>query len=133
MAKTLCEISRELEINQRGRSCFNALKQDRPGSPPVLNDQNIPEEVSCQLDLSCSVQASFDQEKLRQVVVNLITNSLHALQDKQFEEKLLLISTQIIDDEYEIRIYDNGIGMSEDTKKKIFEPLYSTKGFGVGL
>ena len=66
-------------------------------------------------------------------MVNLITNSLHALQDKQFEEKLLLISTQIIDDEYEIRIYDNGIGMSEDTKKKIFEPLYSTKGLGVGL
>ncbi|MDG5468706.1 ATP-binding protein [Deltaproteobacteria bacterium IMCC39524] len=99
----------------------------------VLKEQSIPEEISCELDLSIGIRPSFDQEKLRQVAVNLITNAVHALQDKTSGKKLLRISTHLLDDNYEIRFSDNGIGMSEDIKEKVFEPLYSTKGFGVGL
>lgn len=85
------------------------------------------------MDLSIGIRTSFDQEKLRQVAVNLITNAVHALQDKTSGKKLLRISTHLIDHNYEIRFSDNGIGMSDDIKEKVFEPLYSTKGFGVGL
>ena len=99
----------------------------------VFKEQSIPEEISCELDLSIGIRTSFDQEKLRQVAVNLITNAVHALQDKTSGKKLLRISTHLLDDNYEIRFSDNGIGMSEDIKEKVFEPLYSTKGFGVGL
>ncbi len=99
----------------------------------VFKEQSIPEEISCELDLSIGIRTSFDQEKLRQVAVNLITNAVHALQDKTSGKKLLRISTHLLDDNYEIRFSDNGIGMSGDIKEKVFEPLYSTKGFGVGL
>ena len=99
----------------------------------VFKEQSIPEEISCELDLSIGIRTSFDQEKLRQVAVNLITNAVHALQDKTSGKKLLRISTHLLDDNYEIRFSDNGIGMSDDIKEKVFEPLYSTKGFGVGL
>ncbi len=99
----------------------------------VFKEQSIPEEISCELDLSIGIRTSFDQEKLRQVAVNLITNAVHALQDKTSGKKLLRISTHLLDDNYEIRFSDNGIGMSEDIKEKVFEPVYSTKGFGVGL
>jgi signal transduction histidine kinase len=97
-------------------------------------EHSIPEEISCELDLSSGVRTLLDQEKLRQVVVNLIANSIHALQEKKSARKQLQISTQLLDDiNYEIRFRDNGIGMSDDVKKKVFEPLFSTKGFGVGL
>ena len=99
----------------------------------VVKDQSIPEEISCELDLSSGVRASFDHEKLRQVVVNLIANAVHALQDKQSNGKHLRVSTHHLDNKYEIRISDNGIGMSSDIKERVFEPLFSTKGFGVGL
>ena len=33
----------------------------------------------------------------------------------------------------EISIRDTGSGITEDVLEKIFEPLFSTKGFGVGL
>ena len=99
----------------------------------VIAEQSIPEEIVCKLEPSNGFRASFDPEKLRQVVVNLITNAVHALQDKDSEKKHLLISTLLLDGKYEIRFNDNGIGMSEDVKEKVFEPLYSTKGFGVGL
>jgi len=99
----------------------------------VFKEQSIPEEISCEMDLSIGIRASFDQEKLRQVAVNLITNAVHALHDKTSDRKLLRISTHLFDGNYEIRFSDNGIGMSDDIKSKMFEPLYSTKGFGVGL
>ncbi|MCK4507721.1 MAG: transporter substrate-binding domain-containing protein, partial [Desulfuromonadales bacterium] len=99
----------------------------------VLKEQSIPEEISYELDLFSDVRASFDHEKLRQVVVNLIANAVHALQDKQSNGKHLRVSTHLLDNKYEIRISDNGIGMTSDIKEKMFEPLFSTKGFGVGL
>jgi signal transduction histidine kinase len=67
------------------------------------------------------------------VAVNLITNAVHALQEKRSDNKSLQISTHLLGDKYEVRFSDNGIGMTEDVKEKVFEPLYSTKGFGVGL
>jgi len=99
----------------------------------VFKEQGFPEEITCELNLSSGVRASFDHEKLRQVVVNLMTNAIHALQDKQSTEKHLSVSTHLLDDKYEIRISDNGVGMTSDIKDKVFEPLFSTKGFGVGL
>ncbi len=99
----------------------------------ILEEQSLPEGISYELDLSSGIEASFDQEKLRQVAVNLITNAIHALQAKNSEGKHLRISTCSLDDKYEISFEDNGIGMPDDVKEKVFEPLFSTKGFGVGL
>lgn len=99
----------------------------------VVNEQEIPKEISCELDLSIGVEASFDQEKLRQATVNIITNAVHALLDKNTSQKKLFISTRLLGSKYEICFEDCGTGMSEETKEKLFEPLYSTKGFGVGL
>ncbi|MGD9019130.1 MAG: PAS domain S-box protein [Desulfuromonadales bacterium] len=99
----------------------------------VFEEQSIPEGISSALDLASGVEATFDREKLRQAVVNLITNAVHSLQDKETERKHLRISTCLLDGKYEIRFEDNGVGMSDDVKERLFEPLFSTKEFGVGL
>ncbi len=46
---------------------------------------------------------------------------------------MLKIKTQINNDKLIIKISDNGQGIPAETKQKIFEPLFSTKSFGVGL
>ncbi len=99
----------------------------------ILVEQVILEEVCCELELASGIYAHIDQEKLQQVMINLITNAVHALLAKKSKVKLLQISTHLFGDVYEIRVRDNGTGMSDETKAKVFEPLYSTKGFGVGL
>jgi signal transduction histidine kinase len=48
-------------------------------------------------------------------------------------EKRVLIETESSGDRLEIRIVDNGPGIPEEIKDKIFGPLFSTKSFGVGL
>jgi signal transduction histidine kinase len=99
----------------------------------LLKELDFPAEISFKLDLSIGGKVTLDQEKLRQVIVNLVNNSVHALQESASVKKHLQISSRLLDDKYELCFNDNGTGMSEETKEKLFEPLFSTKGFGVGL
>jgi signal transduction histidine kinase len=48
-------------------------------------------------------------------------------------EKDLTIETYIADHRLKIVISDSGAGISKEHLEKIFEPLFSTKSFGVGL
>ena len=99
----------------------------------LVAEYDFPNDVEHDLSLSCAEKVLVDKEKLRQVIVNLITNAVDAVQDEEAKGKHISISTSFHNDEYEIRIQDTGIGMTEETMKEIFEPLFSTKGFGVGL
>ena len=75
---------------------------------------------------------------MRRAVINVLENACHAMMDDN--QKLvknknarLLIKTQGNDERIEITITDTGAGIKKDVLRKIFEPLFSTKGFGVGL
>jgi len=77
------------------------------------------------------VDGNFGQ--LQQVFVNLFINAIDAMP----ERGSLSIQTSSSDNEVIIVVKDNGIGMKDDTKTRIFEPFYTTKdeskGTGLGL
>ncbi|WP_176955843.1 ATP-binding protein [Catalinimonas alkaloidigena] len=66
--------------------------------------------------------------KLNQVFMNIINNSLQAIEGKGN----LWLHTQQKGNAVEIRIRDDGPGMSEDVKRRIFEPFFTTKDVGQG-
>lgn len=99
----------------------------------VVSEQMIPVGTSIELDLKSCARAQFDVNKLRQVIVNLINNAVQALEQNSPQDKILRISSEGLNGMYEIKITDNGVGMSSEVKEKIFDPLFSTKSFGVGL
>jgi PAS domain S-box-containing protein len=68
--------------------------------------------------------------ELREVFVNLIVNAVDAMP----RGGSLLISCHRKDDRLHLHFRDNGMGMPEDVRQKIFEPFFSTKGaHGTGL
>ena len=78
---------------------------------------------------------------LSRVFLNLLNNSLHALDERKKREgasytnPTLTVSTQNIGNYIRIRIRDNGVGIKEKDKPNIFTPFFTTKatGFGTGL
>jgi PAS domain S-box-containing protein len=74
--------------------------------------------------------ALIDREKLRIVFLNLIINAVEAI-----ENGTGTISISVIHKPYfhEVKIRDNGCGMTEETAQKLFEPYFTTKPGGLGL
>ncbi|MBH9551765.1 sensor histidine kinase [Inhella gelatinilytica] len=63
---------------------------------------------------------------LGQVVVNLVNNAfLHAFEG--MSTGVLKISADRVDDQIRLQFADNGIGMSEEVRNRLFEPFFSTK------
>ncbi|MDA0359974.1 MAG: ATP-binding protein [Proteobacteria bacterium] len=72
-----------------------------------------------------------DTGKLRQVLHNLIQNSEQALMGHTNPE--ILIETVATPDVTQIRIQDNGPGLSDEVMSRAFDPYYTTKAKGTGL
>jgi two-component system NtrC family sensor kinase len=86
-------------------------------------------EVHTHLDPS-NPQVRGDDQKLQQVLLNLLVNAEYAMQDVHVRH--LSIMTRKDRGKVHIVISDTGQGMSEDTKQRIFEPFFTTKPAGVG-
>ena len=83
-----------------------------------------------------------DPSKIQQVFVHIITNAILAILDKKNRlqkdtsyKGQLMLSTQRKNDNVLISFADNGIGISEEYRSKIFDPFFSTRptGQGTGL
>ncbi|MBM4307458.1 MAG: PAS domain S-box protein [Deltaproteobacteria bacterium] len=67
--------------------------------------------------------------EIQQVFTNLITNAFQAMNGK---ENKLTLSSRSLKDFVEIKVGDNGVGISPQYVKKIFDPFFTTKKMGEG-
>ncbi len=73
----------------------------------------------------------FDKNQWIRVMTNLIKNSIQSIPENVDPEIKIELNTN--DKSSQIRIIDNGLGISEDLKDKVFEPKFTTKTSGMGL
>ncbi len=99
----------------------------------VLDEQTIPEGIVCVRELNTGLEIPIDREYLRRVIVNVVSNAVDALQDEGAAGNQLTVGAHLAGGRLEIRVSDTGPGIPADAQTKIFEPLFSTKRFGVGL
>ncbi|HOE44115.1 MAG TPA: bacteriohemerythrin [Rhodoferax sp.] len=69
--------------------------------------------------------------QLNQVFMNLLINAAQAMEGKQ-EMGRIDVATGADDDAVWVEIRDNGGGMPDDVRRRIFEPFYTTKPVGKG-
>ncbi|MGI2336590.1 MAG: PAS domain S-box protein [Dehalogenimonas sp.] len=77
---------------------------------------------------------SVDSGQIQQVFLNLIVNAEHAMK-KAHGKGVLTITTKKLDNRIRISITDDGPGLSDELKAKMFQPFFTTKdpGEGTGL
>src|SRR5262249_22064863 len=81
-------------------------------------------------------QISVNVSEIEQVLINLLKNAGQALFEACASGKpLIRISVRRNDRMVELKVADNGPGMSDEVRKRIFEPFFTTKevGSGTGL
>jgi signal transduction histidine kinase len=121
-AKPLEDNIVEMDINDLVRDCGAAI-EGRKGF----------RHASIRYDLGADIPIlRTEPEKVRQIMVNLIFNSVDALGDGG---GVILLSTMNMDGSVEIGVQDNGPGIVSSLKGKIFDPFFTTKapGQGTGL
>lgn len=99
--------------------------------------QSVLETITPLLDGESCVSLEFDdpgltisgsRDSLQGALLNLVTNALKAGPQPQVE-----LSAASVDDEVWLIVSDNGHGISEEVRARLFEPFYTTRKSGTGL
>jgi len=95
----------------------------------------VPTKVALAVDIPDDITLMVDKQKIQQVFINLIKNSIEAIKDsgKVTVEARRNDQSGVIS----IQISDTGVGMEAGMVQKIFNPFFTTKGakkgYGLGL
>ena len=99
----------------------------------LLDDYELPESIVLQREFSAPIELMFDRDRLRRAIINILDNACQALTTAPSTGQLTITSQLQQPQRLEIIVQDNGPGITAEDQEKIFEPLFSTKNFGVGL
>lgn len=135
------------EIDRLNNLITEFLDYSRPEKPPtdsvdlavvlteVLDAMNANNQVRKDIVQERGYQQDLKilghRDKLKQAFLNIILNSYQAMNDAG--KPSLTVQGSAVDKSIQIRIRDTGSGMSEATRKKMFEPFHTTKPKGTGL
>ncbi|MCS6875157.1 MAG: ATP-binding protein [Pyrinomonadaceae bacterium] len=122
-------LGTRLDINYQKEIDLNSLlKQIFQIVDPILQENKIEVEFSLEENLP---NITGDADRLQQVFLNLVSNSLDAMP----EGGLIKIATSSSHNEVIVDFADTGCGFSEEAKANLFQPLFTTKqpGKGTGL
>lgn len=112
----------ELDANELVHRAL-ALAEDRL----QLNGMQLREDY-----MEEDVNLMVDEEKMNIALLNLFINAIEAMTPGN---GVLNVSTRLENGKVHIRIGDNGVGIPEENKAKLFDPFFTnkTKGTGLGL
>lgn len=108
---------------------ISSLIMDVVGS--LKFNKNIRQDIPINYQIAANTLILGKAEKLKQAMLNILINAYQAMETVSDAE--LKISIEQNAEKVILRIRDKGCGMSEGTKKKMFEPFHTTKIKGTGL
>ena len=137
----------QIETLNRIASDFSAFARMPAQRPERLDLTEVAEEAAAlfegpladagrarlSLDLADEpLWVSADRDELRRVFVNLLTNALQAMPDRD-RPGVITLRTRAEAGHAVAEVADDGAGIAEDVQPRVFQPSFSTKSSGMGL
>jgi two-component system nitrogen regulation sensor histidine kinase NtrY len=114
-----------------------ALKKDYPA--PLIEEivadfKNSHHDIEWVLEFDGALpQINMDREGVRRALVNVLTNAAEALRGRDGGRVDILVSHDKMLGWIRIEVRDNGPGLSDEERSRLFEPYFSQKKGGTGL
>jgi len=130
-ANTYRNLSKTIVLEKQDVNLYELLKAVYQLMIPSLQQKGIQLEIKTN---NPDVVASIDRGLMEQVVINCVTNAMHAVKGNP-EARIVLFSGISNEKEPFLTIADNGCGIPLENRDKIFIPFFSTRknGSGIGL
>ncbi|MCF3948696.1 ATP-binding protein [Acidiphilium iwatense] len=126
-------IEELLEFSRRREPIYTPIVIDNWIAQHLAEQRGL-ETIRVELSLCSGATIRADAERLHQAFVNVVLNAIQAIEAREIPGTgILRIATRMNDGTLLLSIADNGPGMPVEIRQRIFEPLFSTKAFGVGL
>lgn len=123
----LLDFSKPLTLEKSEINLAQTVEEIVTLIKPSYEDKNVG--LHFENSLQTDFLTGFDRAKFHQVIFNILKNALEATSD---EGEVKVSLTDGYDNIY-LKISDNGIGISEENREKIFKPYFTTKKEGTGL
>jgi len=103
----------------------------------LLTEYEITTKVAIERDLRSGLELRIDRERFTRALVNVLDNAVQANTDSEGSRAGgiggIRVGSAAADGRLEISIMDHGVGIPDALLPRVFEPLVSSKSFGVGL
>ncbi|MFZ5832967.1 MAG: ATP-binding protein [Planctomycetota bacterium] len=96
----------------------------------LLDEYPKPNNIRFESRLTAGITVSLDHERMEQCILNLLDNAREAVLPHGGS---VCLTSEVEDQRLRITVADSGCGIPPEDRQRVFEPLYSTKTFGVGL
>lgn len=122
--------------------CNGALKCERANINDVIKESILLADYLLRerrLNVQCEFEENLpfirlDKIQVNQVIINLLKNSINAMEYVNVVEPLIKIKTQFDSDNMiSVEISDSGPGIPAEIAAKVFEPYFTTSTFGLGI
>ncbi|WP_420592261.1 sensor histidine kinase [Bacterioplanoides sp.] len=124
-----------LQLSRRTQACRETLKLKPWLQHFKEHFTSLHQDKSFRLELACDEELliHFDPDHLQQILHNLCSNGLRHAWQQQGPDTALQLQAIHTNNRLQLRIMDNGPGVSDDQQEHLFEPFYTTEHDGTGL
>jgi nitrogen fixation/metabolism regulation signal transduction histidine kinase len=143
--RTIDLIQRQVEHMRLIAADFSAFAGARKAKPEVVDVCALVDEVltlnaAWAAELSVTVARTgasgsvfVDRGELRRVLINLVSNALEAMPDGGTLNVAISRRDDPAAPQIVIEVRDSGVGLSDDVRRRLFEPYFTTRTHGTGL